>query len=151
MPAVYELFGDKSGLVREIFFEGFRRLGSRLLEIPVTPDPRGDLMAAVGVLRDFVQTHPGMAEVMFARPFSDFDPGPAELTAGATVREDLTERLRRCIAAGKLAGDPTDLGHVLIALVQGLARQEIAGWLGSTPESVERRWSTAFERLLRQP
>ena len=28
-PAVYELFGDKSGLVREIFFEGFRLLRRR--------------------------------------------------------------------------------------------------------------------------
>ena len=25
-PAVYELFGDKAGLVREVFFEGFRLL-----------------------------------------------------------------------------------------------------------------------------
>jgi hypothetical protein len=29
VPAVYELFGDKAGLVREIFFEGFRRLGAQ--------------------------------------------------------------------------------------------------------------------------
>ena len=30
VPAVYELFGDKAGLVREIFFEGFRTLRRRL-------------------------------------------------------------------------------------------------------------------------
>ena len=29
-PAVYELFGDKTGLVREVFFEGFRGLAARL-------------------------------------------------------------------------------------------------------------------------
>ena len=28
-PAVYELFGDKAGLVREMFFEGFRLLRRR--------------------------------------------------------------------------------------------------------------------------
>ena len=32
IPAMYELFGDKSGLVREIFFEGFRLLRDRLDE-----------------------------------------------------------------------------------------------------------------------
>jgi AcrR family transcriptional regulator len=29
-PAVYELFGDKGGLVREVFFHGFELLGARL-------------------------------------------------------------------------------------------------------------------------
>jgi len=29
VPAVYELFGDKAGLVREVFFEGFRQLRRR--------------------------------------------------------------------------------------------------------------------------
>ena len=29
-PAVYELFGDKGGLIRELFFEGFRLLYSHL-------------------------------------------------------------------------------------------------------------------------
>ncbi len=33
-PAVYELFGDKSGLVREVFFEGFRRLRRHLGTLP---------------------------------------------------------------------------------------------------------------------
>ena len=29
-PAVYELFGDKGGLVRAVFFRGFQLLGARL-------------------------------------------------------------------------------------------------------------------------
>ena len=29
-PALYELFGDKSGVVRELYFEGFRMLGDEL-------------------------------------------------------------------------------------------------------------------------
>ena len=29
LPAVYELFDDKAGLIRAVFFEGFRRLGKR--------------------------------------------------------------------------------------------------------------------------
>ena len=28
-PALYELFGDKSGVVRELYFEGFRQLSVR--------------------------------------------------------------------------------------------------------------------------
>lgn len=148
VPAVYELFGDKAGLVREIFFESFRRLGSALAAVPRGADPRTDFHATIAVFRDFVRANPVLVEVMFSRPFADFDPGPAEIAAGATVRTTITELVRRCIATGDFDGDATDLGHIVIALAQGLARQEVAGWLGSTPDSIDRRWNLAFERLL---
>jgi hypothetical protein len=76
-----------------------------------------------------------LAEVMFSLPFTDFDPGPQEPAAGAAVREFVVGQVRRCIAAGRLAGDATDITHVLVALVQGLTTQESAGWLGSSSES----------------
>ena len=38
VPAVYELFDDKAGLVRAMFFEGFRLLGGELAKIPQTDD-----------------------------------------------------------------------------------------------------------------
>ena len=34
--ALYELFGDKTGLVRAIFYEGFRMLAERLEEVAIT-------------------------------------------------------------------------------------------------------------------
>jgi AcrR family transcriptional regulator len=40
LPAVYELFGDKAGLVRAIFFEGFRLLRRYLDRLETTDDPR---------------------------------------------------------------------------------------------------------------
>jgi len=45
--------------------------------------------------------------VMFSRPFTDFAPGPAELQASGSVRVFIVERVRRCIDAGVLEGDPT--------------------------------------------
>jgi hypothetical protein len=86
---------------------------------------------------------------MFSRPFADFDPGPAERQAGNEVRELIVATVRRCIEAGVLAGDPTDIAHVLVALAQGLARQETAGWLGSSQASMDRRWDLAVTAVLR--
>jgi len=86
-PAVYELFGDKAGLVREVFFEGFRLLGRHLGRLADSSDPRRDLVSVIEVFREFVRANPVLADVMFSRPFADFDPGPAELRAGAAVRE----------------------------------------------------------------
>jgi AcrR family transcriptional regulator len=147
-PAVYELFGDKAGLVREVFFEGFRLLGDRFGRLPESDDPRADLLRTVQALRAFVRDNPVLAQVMFSRPFADFDPGPAELEAGAATREFIVHRVRRCINAGIIDGNPADISHGFLALAHGLAAQEAAGWLGSTRASVNRRWDLAVHALL---
>jgi AcrR family transcriptional regulator len=148
IPAVYELFGDKAGLVREIYFEGFRQLLRRLDAVPETAEPRADLMKVGTVVRAFVRDNPVLSQVMFSRPFTDFDPGPDELAASGSVRVFFVNRVRRGIDAGVLAGDPTDIAHVLLALGQGLAAQESAGWLGSSAASINRRWALAYRTLL---
>jgi len=157
-PAVYELFGDKAGLVREVFFEGFRLLRRRFGELAESPDPRADLAEVLRAFRVFVRDNPVLGELMFSRPFADFDPGPAEQEAGAAVREFIVGRVRRCTRAGLLrragagaepgADADTDMAHVLLALAQGLAAQESAGWLGSSRESRDRRWELAVTAVL---
>src|SRR5258708_3496594 len=87
-PAVYELFGDCFGRRRE------------------SDDPRADLLRAVQVFRVFARDNPVLTQVMFSRPFADFDPGPAEVEAGAATREFIVHRVRRCIHAGIIDGDP---------------------------------------------
>jgi AcrR family transcriptional regulator len=147
-PAVYELFGDKAGLVREVCFEGFRRLGARFAALRPVDDPVRALVAVVGAYRAFAREQPALAAVMFSRPFADFDPGPDEHAAGRSVREVVVGHVRRGIAAGRLAGDATDIAHVVLALAQGLAAQEAAGWLGTSRASVDRRWRTGVRALL---
>jgi AcrR family transcriptional regulator len=147
-PAVYELFGDKAGLVREIFFEGFRLLRRRFDPIAETADTRADLVRVIEALRAFIRENAVLSELMFSRPFADFDPGPSGLEAGSAVRLFVVGRVRRCIDAGVLAGDETDIAHVLVSLTQGLAATEMAGWLGTSKASVARRWDVAIRAVL---
>jgi AcrR family transcriptional regulator len=142
-PAIYELFGDKSGLVREVFFEGFRLLRRQLDTAAESEDPRTQLIELLRRYRGFMRENPVLSQVMFSRPFTDFEPGPSELQASSSVRVFILERVNRCIEAGVLRGDATDIAHVLVALVQGLAGAENAGRLGTSDESVDRRWSLA--------
>jgi len=147
-PALYELFGDKSGVVRAVYFEGFRRLSAVLSGLPEGSDPVADLWTLAVEYRRFVRDNRTLAEVMFSRPFGDFSPGPEELAATASVRTVVVGRVRRCIDAGRLLGDETDVAHVLVALIQGMAFAEAAGRLGTSTESVERRWRLAVGSVL---
>lgn len=148
-PAVYELFGDKAGLVREVYFEGFRLLRRRFDTLNDGDDPRADLVRLMQLFREFVRRNPVLAEVMFSRPFADFDPGPAERDAGSQVREFIVAHVQRCMDAGILrTGNATDVAHALLALAQGLAAQENAGWLGTAKTSRDRRWNLAIRAML---
>jgi AcrR family transcriptional regulator len=147
-PAVYELFGDKGGLVREVFFEGFRRLRRHLAGVAESADPRADLIALAWAYRGFMRDNPILAEVMLSRPFTDFSPGPNEVKASGSVRNLIIERVRRCVAAGVFRGDPTDIAHVLVSVVQGLASAENARRLGTSRRSVERRWALALDAIV---
>jgi AcrR family transcriptional regulator len=146
-PAVYELFGDKAGLVRGVFFEGFRLLRRYFDRLGESDDPRRDLVALLARYRGFLRDHPVLAHVMFSRPFADFDPGPQERAAGSAVREFIVARVRRCLDAGVFAGDATDIAHVLVALAQGLAAAELAARLGTSQASVDRRWTLAVTAM----
>ena len=146
-PAVYELFGDRAGLVREMFFQAFHQLGEQFDQLGATDDPRRDLTEVIKTLRGFVVDHPALGQLMFSRPFADFDPGPQERSAGAKTRQFITARVRRCIDAGVFTGDETDIAHVILGLARGLASQEAAGWLGTSQESIERRWELAIDSI----
>ena len=149
VPAVYELYGDKAGLVRAVYFEGFRRLADELDSTPTTDDPTADLLATAQAYRRFVQGNGQLAEVMLARPFLDFDPGPDEREASARGRRHVVQRVRRCLDAGVLDGDAEDIALAVSVLVQGLAMAERARRLGSSARSVDRRWDLALTSLLR--
>jgi len=147
--AVYELFGDKAGVVRALFFAGFAQLGVALGEPDTGADPLEQLVALAQRYRRFIVEQPALAAVMFSRPFASFDPAPEETAAGAVVRERIVDAVRRAVATNRLHGDPTDIAHACVALVHGLAAAEAARRLGGTPAAVERRWDVAVRALLR--
>jgi AcrR family transcriptional regulator len=147
-PAVYELFGDKGGLIRELFFEGFRLLHRHLESFVESEDPRADLVRLVELYRGFIRENQVLSEVMFAHPFTDFEASKSELRAGGAVRAFIVERVRRCIDAGLMHGDEADIALVLITLTEGLAAAENSSRLGTTQASIDRCWALAVNAVL---
>lgn len=144
VPALYEMFGDKNGLLREMFFVGFRKLAGVIATVPLSDDPRADVVALARAYRAFSIAHPSLSKLMFSQPFASFAPTADDLAAADTSRRALVKAVRRCIDAGVVSGDPVDVSHVLLALVQGLIAQETAGWLGKGKASCDRRWDLAL-------
>lgn len=149
--AVYELFGDKAGLVRSIFFEGFRLLEQRLRAVPATGDPRTDLVATLAEARRFALDRPMLFEVMYARPFTEFEPSADDLRAGVELYRLVVEQVRAWGAsagATRIADDPRDAAHAMVAANRGLVATELAGLAGTSRTDVERRWALTIDALL---
>ncbi|HEY4020641.1 MAG TPA: TetR/AcrR family transcriptional regulator [Pseudonocardiaceae bacterium] len=148
VPAIYEVFGDKAGLIREVFFEGFRMLGDELAAIAPTKDPLDALRRLAQAFRRFIVANPVLAQIMFSRPFADFAPTAEDDKAGVTVRKIFVRQVRAAVDAGMLVGDPTDIAHLLFAFVEGLAAAESAQRLGGSKQSVDRRWRLGLNALI---
>jgi AcrR family transcriptional regulator len=147
VPAVYEVFGDKAGLIREVFFEGFRMLGEALAALPSTDDPLAALEGLAKAYREFAVANPVLAEVMFSRPFADFDPTTAEDKAGVEVRRIFVDHVQAAVDARLIAGNSTDIALVFFGLLNGLAAAENARRLGSSKRSIDRRWKLGVTAL----
>lgn len=147
--AIYELFGDKGGVVRAMFFSGFDQLFDALTAAPpLDPDPLRVLHQLAARYRAFILAHPALSAVMFSRPFASFDPAPEESAAGSRVRELIVGTIEAATTAGRLTGDPTDIAHAYVALIHGLAAAETSERLGHTDQSIDRRWRVSVAALL---
>lgn len=148
VPAIYEVFGDKAGLIREVFFHGFELLGAELSAVPTSNDPIEDLRSLAQAFRGFVVANPVLAEIMFSRPFADFAPTAEDNKAGVRVSGVFVDRARAAAAAGLVQGEPIDIAHVVFASIQGLAAAESAQRFGRTKKEIDRRWQLGLDALL---
>ncbi|WP_331770644.1 WHG domain-containing protein (plasmid) [Embleya sp. NBC_00888] len=147
--AVYNLFGDKSGLLRAMFLDGFAALEARFARVPVDGDPEADLLALGHAYRAAARANPHRYDLMFGRPIADFRPDEADLARIQGTFDSLVRAVERCVAAGRFAPtDPYDTATHLSALVHGLAGLELRGALGDE-ERAERQWRVALEAACR--
>jgi AcrR family transcriptional regulator len=146
--ALYELFGNKTGLIRAIFYEGFCALADQLERVAATDDPRADVVDVLRGSRSFALENPMLFEVMYARPVGEFDPSSDDLDAAGRIYNLVIDRVRRWFDAARASTDPVDAAHALIALNRGLIAMELAGMLGRSRTSRERRWQLAVDAQL---
>ena len=146
--AVYELFGNKTGLVRSIFFEGFDQLAARLDDLPSAGDPHQDLVALFEATRAFALERPMLFEVMFARPFVEFEPTADDQLAAQRIYAHVIGVVAALLGTRRNAQATVDAAHVLVALDRGLITSELNGLLGRSDVSVRRRRALALDTIV---
>ena len=147
--ALYEFFGDKTGLVRAVFIQGFVELHEALRDVAAHPDdPRQTLVALLAASRRFARERPLVFELMYSRPFAQFAPGPDDLAAGVAVYRTIVDAVRSWLTTLGSDVPPKEAAHVIVAAHRGFVMTELAGLAGSTAANVERRYRRGVDAVL---
>jgi AcrR family transcriptional regulator len=144
--AVYTLFGDKQGLLRAMYAEGFRRLGTALREATQdVPDPLTAL-AELGLgYRRAALANPHLYDLMFGRPVPGFVPDPDTQAVADAAYRPLVEAVQRCLEAGQLTGGTAErIARYLWAVTHGMVSLELAGHLPGDPTERQRAHDDAL-------
>jgi AcrR family transcriptional regulator len=143
--AVYSLFGSKEQLLGALGVRAFEFLEDGLEEVPVTADPRQDLVEAALMFRGFALGHPALFSIAFHR----VDPTiwPRFQTAAMDTLAVLYQRFERLAGQDLLGGrDVSEAAWQFHALCEGLAALELRGTpLGGDPEKL---WRDAIHALV---
>lgn len=146
--AVYSVFGNRQGLISALYREAFQVLIRRVEALPVTADPRADLMTAgLKGFRGYALEHPHLFRLVFERMIPEERLAPTDLSAGSEARDVARRLVQRCLDAGLLGDRPVELVvNQFHALAQGLAAMELQGrFRGVDPVLV---WTDAMKALL---
>jgi len=146
--ALYEFFGDKSGLIRALFFEGFEQLDEREAVLETTADPQGDLVELLALGRAFAMERPLLYDLMFGRPFAEFDPSEAESEVMVRLYRRTVRAVRRWLEHNGSKRSAKDAAEILVATHRGLVAAELAGMLGSTPARRHARYRDGVATVL---
>lgn len=146
--ALYEFFGDKAGLIRALFYESFDLLDRNQQQIEETDDPRHDLLALLDSTRGFAVDHPMLFDLMFARPFAEFDPTEAETTSATAIYRRTVRAVAKWLEHEGADRSPKQAAEILVATHRGLVAGELAGILGSTPERRDRTHAAGVDAVL---
>jgi AcrR family transcriptional regulator len=142
--AVYSLFGGKPGLIRELFVEGFRRLGDRMERVSRTEDPVADLCALGHAYRTSALANRNFYSIMFGNAAPDFTPDAEAMSCALRSMRPLEDAVERAVAQGVFIDvAPSEIVFAAWGLVHGLVSLELNG---SMPSGVDRE--AAYARAI---
>jgi AcrR family transcriptional regulator len=144
---VYSRFGNKDGVVDELFAEGFEHLLDGLGALAVTDDPVDDLRRRGHRYREVAHEHATHYMVMFGGVVPGFTPSERNHELAMSAFDGLVAAVQRCIDAGRFHGDAADLAQVHWATMHGLVMLELVGLCPLMAEEPERRYDRALDLM----
>jgi AcrR family transcriptional regulator len=146
--AVYSLFGDREGLMRELFREAAETMRRYHEAVPVRDDPIAEVVELAAAYRAGAAEQPNLYGLYLGWADPQLRLGDHDVALAFRSADRVLDALERAAAAGLLGGrDPKAVGLQMWALVHGLASLELHGYLGPESQATD-RWEDAVRSVL---
>lgn len=149
--AVYTHFGGMQELITAVATEGLREFAVAL-KVAQTDDPVADLLRCGAAYRRFAIERPHLYRLMFGSTSVHGINAPTHNVLDFTIADvaraepsfaNLVDQVHRCMAAGRITGNPADDRAVLAVAAQfwtvihGFVLLELAGFYGTDPQALD--------------
>lgn len=132
---IYNLFGSKEGLAKQLFLEGCRQLGQSF-EIVVPTDSQQSIRDFSQIYWHFAQSHRSFYKLMFGGAFADFKPDEESYEGTVTALKQVLDVVEGLIEQGLiLEKDPLLAVRMLWAPLHGVIDLYFGGHISSQSEA----------------
>jgi AcrR family transcriptional regulator len=148
---IYRYFKDKEDIMRQLCFQGFKRLLARQTELAHTEDPFERLVTGSRYYVSFALDNPELYELMFGTEEIIKQPDQAEETVALKSFGKHVETVQDCLDAGVFRGnDAESLAVAIWAALHGLSLLLIKNQLRFFPQDkVDMVVENALDFILR--
>lgn len=149
---LYTMFGNKQGLIDELYLRGFDRVRQALEAVPRSGHPQDYIYALCYAYRNFALTHSTYYAIMFLKVMPEYIPSEANRQLGQKSFQLLVDAVQDCVAPGSIARDEAwEIARIIWATVHGHVGLELAGhfdYPGVSPQQMLERALQAVVRHL---
>lgn len=125
---IYNLFGSKDGLARQLYLEGCKLLAAAFEEVPAQADLQQYLRELAEAYWQFSKNHTSYYMLMFGGAFGDFKPGADSLQATITALQQLITIISQAIEQGLISEkDPLLVVNLVWSSLHGTIHLYLGG------------------------
>jgi AcrR family transcriptional regulator len=146
---VYSRFGDKDGIVEQLFLRGYSLLAEHFATTAAEHDAVLALKQMSGALRTFALANASLYRLMFLGAIPDYVPTPPAQALGDAALAEIAERFQRCMDCGAIRRlDPVHCATMQWGTAHGLISLELSN-LGRMNVDWEGTFGSAIDNLFR--
>ncbi|WP_199336805.1 TetR/AcrR family transcriptional regulator [Oscillatoria sp. FACHB-1407] len=148
---LYTMFGNKQGLVDELYLRGFDRVRQTLEAVPRSECPQDYIYALCDAYRTFALTHSAYFAIMFLNIMPEYTPSEANRQLGQKSFQLLVDAVRDSADSGAIAEDEAwEIARMIWATVHGHVSLELAGHFNYPGVSPQEMLQRALQAMIKQ-
>ncbi|AIQ53104.1 TetR/AcrR family transcriptional regulator [Paenibacillus sp. FSL R7-0331] len=145
---IYNLFGSKEGLAKELFMEGCKLLADAFQAVPMQADLKQYLLNLGQAYWNFSKEYTSYYMVMFGGAFSEFKPEAESLQAMVTALQQLTDIITNGIEQGVISEkEPLLVVNLIWASLHGVIHLYLGGHI-QNEETAKRLYDRSVSNLI---